>query len=800
MTAGLVLTIATLFAATCGVVLATPTAGAALSAALALASLTLAAHGPRVRRALIVGAVACGAMAHGAAARDRVIAPPLATWAGPDTSPRQMPVVVIGTLAEDAAALESGVRLLIDVDAIDGERVTGRVQAYAGGDLAGASQREWTAGRRIRVPMTLRRPPLLLNPGGPSERWQTLRRPFALAGSIKSALLVEVAPGRWWDEWAAAIRAIVRQRVAALFTDPSDETGAVIVAILIGDRSWLDDATERRLQVAGTYHVIAISGGNVALVTAGIYLCLRLLVRSPRAIAVLTMSAVAAYGWIAGGDASVTRAVIAAIVYLAIGMAGLVPPALNVLALVALIVTVVDPLATIDAGAWLSFGATFGIIAGARRVSAWHDRRWPAAAVRRACLGLLAATLAAELALLPVAAALFNRVGVAGLVLNALAIPAIAVVQIAGLAGIVCVGVWTGAAGAAAAAARFATMALIGSAALIDYAPWSSWRVPAPEPALVVVFYASGLAWLAVAAGAWRRVALATFAACAVAIATAPAIERRAPAAGVLRVTAVDVGQGDSILVQFPTGRSLLVDAGGAAGGFDVGERVVSRVLWASGVRRLDWLAVTHADLDHIGGAPAVAATFAPHEIWEGVPVPRDRRRARLMEAPIPWREALRNDRLTVGGVTVDVLNPPRADWERQRVRNDDSIVLRLRYGSVDVLLTGDIGADTERAILDDEPRAPIRVLKVAHHGSRTSSSPPFLERFRPDVALISAGRGNPFGHPAAEVLDRLSAVGTRVFRTDRDGATIIETDGRALTVRSMRGRAWTMHVWRTPA
>ncbi len=149
------------------------------------------------------------------------------------------------------------------------------------------------------------------------------------------------------------------------------------------------------------------------------------------------------------------------------------------------------------------------------------------------------------------------------------------------------------------------------------------------------------------------------------------------------------------------------------------------------------------------------------------------------------------------------MLNPPLPDWERQRVRNEDSLVLRLRYGDVELLLTGDVGAETERVLAANrltEDRAPLRILKVAHHGSRTSSSAGFIERFAPQVALISAGRANPFGHPAPEVVERLGAIGARVFRTDRDGAAVIETDGRSLTVRSMRGRAWTMRVWRTHA
>ena len=352
----------------------------------------------------------------------------------------------------------------------------------------------------------------------------------------------------------------------------------------------------------------------------------------------------------------------------------------------------------------------------------------------------------------------------------------------------------------AATTAHLATGALLGSAALVDVAPWLSWRVPAPSGLVTVAFYASGLLWIT---GAWRvvcRPAGAAFGLLAIAVACAPTTTLRQPRDGWLRLTMVDVGQGDATLVQFPTGESLLVDAGGAGARFDVGERVVSPALWASGVRRLDWLAVTHADLDHVGGASAVSTTFRPREIWEGVPVPNEPARRRLVEVSAVWRELQAHDRFRVGEVIVEVLHPPLPDWERPRVRNEDSLVFRLRYKDVDVLLTGDIDAEAERMLTLGESPASIRILKVAHHGSRSSSSAGFLERYTPDVALISAGRGNPFGHPAPDVVARLHAVGARVFRSDLDGATVIETDGRSLNVRSLCGRAWTMRVWRTAA
>jgi competence protein ComEC len=133
------------------------------------------------------------------------------------------------------------------------------------------------------------------------------------------------------------------------------------------------------------------------------------------------------------------------------------------------------------------------------------------------------------------------------------------------------------------------------------------------------------------------------------------------------------------------------------------------------------------------------------------------------------------------------VLHPAEPDWERRRVRNDDSIVLEVVYGEVGILLTGDISAEIERSIAPLLTPVRTRILKVAHHGSRTSTSQALLDAWRPDIAVISCGRGNRFGHPAIEVLRRLEASGATVFRTDRDGQITIETDGSSLRTRTYR-------------
>jgi competence protein ComEC len=331
--------------------------------------------------------------------------------------------------------------------------------------------------------------------------------------------------------------------------------------------------------------------------------------------------------------------------------------------------------------------------------------------------------------------------------------------------------------------------------------------VPQTPIAWTTVYYAAAAVFLARRDRQWPRAAAGLVALTALgAIVLAPGLERAGPAPGRLRVAMLDVGQGDAIVVQLPTGQSLLVDAGGGPGAFDIGGRIVTPALWALGVRRLDYLAFTHPDLDHIGGAGSVARDLAPREIWEGVPVPRNGERLGLVANAdtrhIAWRVVAAGDVMRFGSVELEVENPPLPDWERQKSRNEDSIVLRVRFADVEIWLTGDAGAEFEaRAVAAHafESTAPLRVVKVGHHGSRSSSTPAFVRALDPQIALISVGRGNLFGHPAPDVVARYERAGAEVFRTDRDAAVILETDGRDVFLRTWRGRTWVQMVRRPP-
>jgi competence protein ComEC len=566
------------------------------------------------------------------------------------------------------------------------------------------------------------------------------------------------------------------------------------------------------------------------------------------------------YGQLAGGGASVSRAVTAACVYLGGRMLDHRGPALNALAVAALAGLAVDPLAAFDGGFLLSFGATLGILVGAPRLrlaapnhgagsverastpSAGRGRNRTAVdstsaaragagaeagrakslhpfgtrstirvggwlflirtgrRVGSAFAGLFIATACAEVALAPVGATLFSRITFAGLILNFAAVPLMAIVQSGGMATLAAAPVAEPAARVCGYVTHLAASAIVRCAGLVDVAPWLSRDVTPPTWWLVGAYYASCAALLLFPR--FRRAGVCGITVSAALMLTGPAavvrtgVPVRPP--GALRVVFMDVGQGDATVAVLPDGRAMLVDAGGLAGStFDIGGRVLAPSLRALGVRRLESLVLTHGDPDHIGGAPAALHRFEPRAIWEGVPVPPHpalRELAALAShAAVVWRTVQAGDREVVAGVEIRVLHPPPPEWERQRVRNDDSVVLELRFGDVSILLPGDIGVEGERQVVPRLDPGPLTIVKAPHHGSATSSSPAFIAAAHPAAVVFSEGRGNRFGHPAPPVTARYQAAKALMFRTDEDGAIVMDTDGKTVEITTWSGRHVTL-------
>lgn len=670
---------------------------------------------------------------------------------------------LLGTVRGDPLERDGRLAATLDVEGLDRD---GRVEPAAG---------------RVRVEIGGETPRPQLAEGQRLALWASLRAAGADSvrdgvvayGYCKSARLAEpLGPGEVGPvrraagasrEWA---RAAIRRHM------PAGTERGLVLAMVLGDRSEIDPATAEAFRASGTYHVLALSGAQVALVAALIVAALRRGLVSPWLQALVTTAIVAFYAVLVGGDVPVVRAALMAGAVLFGRALEVDAEAGNLLGLAALCLLVGRPASVADVGFQLSFGATLGILVLAGPLA----RGLPRLALR---LDLaLTASLAAQAALTPILAASFHRLAPAALLLNLAAVPLSSAALLAGVALVAVSPLGHATAAPFASAAWIAGRALRISGDLGPLAPWLDVRVPGPS-AGVLALYAVGVTLLA---RGRRGPGLAFLAA---GVATLVAGPLRPAADGRLHLQVVDVGQGDSLLLRSGSGRALVIDAGGARDArFDPGERRVAPLLWDLGVRRVDALLVTHAHPDHVGGAPFLLRAFAVGELWEG-PAPLRDPAWKRVQAGLPRGPARRTlaagMRLQWEGAQLDVLGPARPPRPPFRVRNEDSVVLDVGYGDVHLLLTGDVTGDAERQLHADA----ADVLKVPHHGSRTSSAAGFLAAVAPRLAVLSAGAHNPFGHPHPDVVERYRRAGALLLRTDRDGTVEVATDGRRIWVRT---------------
>jgi competence protein ComEC len=673
-------------------------------------------------------------------------------------------------------------RLLLDVDALvepDGRRpAVGRVQATIYGETA-----PLTEGQRIAAQLTLHRPIPFRNPGAFDYPAYLRREGILLVGNGRGDRVTPLSPEA--PPWPVRVK---RWAVATIGGQLPEGSAALLAGLVLGERRGLPRETDEAFRRAGVYHVLAVSGFNVGLLASSVFLVLTLTRLPRRVTAVVAGAVLIAFASIVGGQPSVVRATIMGLALLVGVLIDRESQLLNALSLAGLAVLAWRPGDLWDPGFLLSFAATAGIVHLAPALTAALGH----AGCPRLLAVSLAVSLAAQAAVTPVMLVHFNQLSLAGVVANLAVVPLSAAATTFGLLAL-----------AVALVSHLASSALFNfvwlvlvlmkvSVWAVACLPWAMVHLPAPDwPGMVAWYAAAALVpWLG--AGRAVRSAVTALALVVMALALWPWVR---PSDGRLRVTFLDVGQGDAAFVELPGGERLLVDGGpGGPGRVDVGERILSPFLWNRPVTRLDAVVVSHSDPDHSGGLAAVARSFRVGEFWENGLWGKgtDETLRAIAASRAPRRVLVSGQRIRMGSALVSVLHPAAtrtADEAGQeleidaRSENDASIVLRVDWRGVSLLFTGDISWRAEQEIVARGPPGPVAILKVAHHGSRFGSSEPFLAAVRPALAVISVGARNPFQHPRPETLGRLEAAGARVFRTDRDGAVIVESDGATVWV-----------------
>jgi len=638
-------------------------------------------------------------------------------------------------------------------------------------------------GDLVEVVARLSEPRTFRNPGAFDYAAYLRARGIELIGTIKSPRLITVV-ARGERSWSGLLPTFRRSIGASLVrtAGPGGEgTASILAALLLGEREDLPDDLERALKRAGVYHIIALSGLNVAVIALLVSALLRLAKVPPKGRRIGGALAVIGYWLVARGSGSIARAALMAVLCLAGGVLERRVSPLGAIAVTGVLILAREPAWARDAGFQLSFAATISLVLLAMEGTGGRLER--AVRPRRAVSSILlplrvsAAALAGTTLL---TAHHFQTMTPVALVANLYAVPLANLLLILALSVALC-GPWAPIlARVLVVPAGWLVKVLGRLSEAISSPSWCSFHVLPPGPAPVL--------WgsvLVLVAGARRGRGGGRAAGLALAALILWAAVHGPPggAPGVLEITVLDVGQGDAILVRFPSGVTMLIDAGGfARSGFDVGERVVGPALRTLGDLKVDILAITHAHRDHLGGAEAILRDFSPGALWLGrMPEDDPAVRAlvdRALRMHVPAVLPRRGARLGIGGTRVEVLNPGSGVSATGGAVNDDSLVLRIVFEDRAALLTGDLEARLESILVGEGRALSADLLKVGHHGSRTSTSPPFLARVQPSFGAISVGRTNPWGHPDREVLRRLAGARVRVYRTDRAGAVRFRTDG----------------------
>lgn len=686
--------------------------------------------------------------------------------------------------------------------------------------------RDLHRGMRISTRTHVHPPSGTLNPKGFDYAAYLDAQGVDAVGSVSGPGAVEVLEAES-DPAARAVYAFAAtiENWRALVRSAAESLGqpcrGLFLSLTIGEQSSLTPEVREWFMATGTVHILSVSGSHLGLIALLSFVLIRraclllpsLLLLSlsrwltaSRLAALVTLFPVAAYTLLAGAETATIRSSIMITVGLWALWLGSPQYVLHALATAAGLTLLAHPPALYDISFQLSYVSVL-VLALAIERGAREDAppELPSSAAGRAAWWLwesVRLTALVTAATLPLVACYFNQVSWLGIVANLLVVPYVGFIVLPlDLLSVAWVIVTQGSALPGAGLIEALGQGLISATRSLAGLPGAEWFVAAPSLPMMLLYYLLG--WGLMVGGPAHvpvpvRNAMVMGLFCIVAwwVWSPRPFDRD----GQVRVTVLDVGQGDSIVIELPTGAVVLIDGGATYERFDMGRGVVAPFLWNRGIRRLDHVIATHPQLDHAGGLAWILGHFRVEHFWTNGMTRREefwrKIEAALARHSIQPKVAAEGQPIFSGeGCRMAVLNPPfRHDAPSTgpgESLNNLSVVTELTCGVRTMLFTGDIERETLARLAGSGRLGPITLLKVPHHGAKSSLETAWLRAVKPDIAVVSAGQRNPYGHPAPDVLAAYRSIGAQVLRTDRDGAVWVDLD-----LRQQHISVHTTHEW----
>ena len=649
-------------------------------------------------------------------------------------------------------------------------------------------------GDRLSLEARLMRPQPARNPGAfDYRRFLELKGIYGTMSARRPGQIVDIEKRTEATVYTELILNIRRGIRRSLQANIGGAQGGLLVGMLLGEKYRIPEEVRDRFRMTGLAHALVISGLHVGLVIVFFFTGFRLCRMPDRLASAATVLVLVLYAFVTELQPPVVRASIMAAVVLIGRIADRQGEVYNSLGLAALIILSLWPTDLLSLSFQLSFAATLSIVGLHGPIAQLFPASWR----REDCwvgkwlISPLCVSIAAQIGTGPLIAYHFQQFAPISLVANLAVVPLLGLAVGLGLLAAL-TGWWLPLAATAFNASNYLVLTLlIQMVSAFAEVPWASVVVPKPgAPAMVVAAVLTILGAHFADSPRARRLFLYTALVAANAWVWTRVGEPRS-----LEVVFLDVGQGDGAFLQFPNGKTMIIDAGIRSRHFDNGARVVVPFLRHRNIDRVDVVVASHPHSDHIGGLVALLEQVDVGHFVDSGQVydswTARRLRQLIDERGITYHRVAAGDSLVgLGGVGALVLHPTEAfvdaDGESPHDLNNGSVVIRFDHGDNSLLFTGDAERETDGAMVAWGQRLRTQVLKVAHHGSRTSSRPRFVEAVDPQIAMVSVGTRNKFRHPAPEVMERYRARGVAVYRTDHRGAITLVSDGKRLELHTM--------------